>query len=55
MTERKIDRIKDIPANPNALENGLTDPTPEKGPEGQGWRAWWSWVKGFGRTTSTGS
>ena len=38
-----------IPANPNSLENGLTDPTPEKGDKGSVWRAVISWLKGFGR------
>lgn len=42
-----MDRIKDIPSNPNSIENGATDPTPEKGPKGKGWRTAWSWIKGW--------
>ncbi len=40
------DKIKDIPANPNSIENGMTDPTPEKG-KGGTWRAIVSWLKGW--------
>jgi hypothetical protein len=40
------DRIKDIPANPNPLENGQSDPTPEKGKKGSLWRTVVSTIKG---------
>lgn len=33
------ERIKDIPSNSNTIENGWTDPTPEKGTPGRIWRA----------------
>jgi hypothetical protein len=39
-------RIKNIPANPNSIENGATDPTPTAG-KGGVWRAFVSWVKGW--------
>lgn len=42
-----VDRVKDIPANPNSLENGDYDPQPEKGPKGSKWRSLVSWVKGL--------
>lgn len=51
---KKIDRISEIPANPNSIENGFDDPQPEKGKEGSGWRAWWSWVKGWGSESGKG-
>lgn len=40
------DNIKDIPRNPNSIENGMTDPQPEKG-KGGFWRALVSWCKGW--------
>lgn len=44
-----------IPANPNSIENGLTDPTPELGPHGSLWRATIAWLKGWkpARATTT--
>jgi hypothetical protein len=36
-----------IPRNPNSIENGITDPTPEKGSQGSTWRAIVSWIKGL--------
>jgi hypothetical protein len=36
-----------IPANPNSIENGMTDPQPEKGSKGSAWRALVSWLKGW--------
>lgn len=36
-----------IPANANSLENGMVDPTPEKGPTGKSWRMVISWLKGW--------
>lgn len=39
-----------IPANPNSIENGMQDPTPEQG-KGGWWRAMISWLKGWGRTS----
>lgn len=45
----KLEPVSKIPRNPNSIQNGLEDPTPEKGDAGKGWRAWWSWVKGWGR------
>jgi hypothetical protein len=41
------ERIKNIPANPNSIENGLEDPTPEKGTTGRVWRTVVSWLKGW--------
>lgn len=41
-------KLKDIPANPNSIEIGVVDPTPEKG-KGGWWRAVVSAVKGWGR------
>lgn len=52
MTAKKLDKISEIPANPNSLEIGIGyDPEPEKGEPGKGWRRWWSWVKGWGTGT----
>lgn len=36
-----------IPANTNSIENGITDPTPEKGSKGSLLRATVSWLKGL--------
>lgn len=47
---KNIEPIHAIPANDNSIQNGFTDPEPEKGEKGKGWRAWWSWVKGWGAT-----
>lgn len=44
---RMIDKLKDIPANPNSIAIGLSDPQPEKGKEGSTWRALVSWLKGW--------
>jgi hypothetical protein len=41
------EKIKDIPANPNTLLNGWTDPTPEKGTSGRVWRIVVSGLKGI--------
>jgi len=41
------DHIKDIPPNPNSIENGAIDPQPEKGQQGSVWRAIISWLKGW--------
>lgn len=40
-----------IPANPNSIQNGMKDPTPEKG-KGGTWRAIVSWCKGWFVTSS---
>lgn len=37
----------EIPANPNSLQNGATDPQPEKGPKGSWRRSVVSWIKGW--------
>lgn len=42
--------IKEIPASPNSIENGLQDPTPEAGKKLSLWRATVSWFKGWGST-----
>lgn len=39
-------KLKDIPKNPNPLEVGAIDPSPEQG-KGGTWRAIVSWVKGL--------
>ena len=45
-----INDPKQIPANPNPIENGLTDPTPQPdNPHGSLWRAAISWLKGWRR------
>lgn len=44
---KNFEPIKDIPANPNSIENGEDDPEPQKGPDGHKRRAFWSWVKGL--------
>lgn len=46
-TPRPFVPISEIPKNPNSLLNGLQDPQPELGDKGAGWRAWWSWIKGW--------
>lgn len=48
MTTKKLDKISDIPRNPNSIEIGLSDPTPERDPTYAGWRALISWLKGWG-------
>lgn len=40
------DKIRDIPPNENPLENGIVDPTPQKG-KGGWWRALVSAIKGL--------
>lgn len=42
-----IKALQDIPRNPNSIENGMTDPQPEKGKDGSVWRALVSWLKGW--------
>lgn len=49
MPKADLKLVTPVPANPNSLENGLTDPTPEKGQQGSVWRSVISWLKGFGK------
>lgn len=50
MTLKKVEPIKDIPANNDLPNEGAVDPEPEKGQQGSLRRRFWSAVKGiFGK------